>query len=161
MNNCHNHQHCIDDALLNAKVICEKSGARLTELRQQVLMLIWQNHKPLGAYTLMDMLAEQTQRQVAPPTVYRALDFLLNLKLIHRINSLNAYIGCVSPEAHQKSEGTDNQNINYFFICNKCHDTQEVIDQPLINKVIETANNLEFSSQQQWLEVTGLCHQCQ
>ncbi|MGH1485535.1 MAG: Fur family transcriptional regulator [Cellvibrionaceae bacterium] len=161
MTDCHNHQSCIDDALVAAQTICKEHGARLTELRQQVFLLIWQSHKPLGAYALMDMLAEESQRRVAPPTVYRALEFLLSLGLVHRINSLNAYIGCSSPEAHQKPSTVVNQGINYFFICNQCHDTKEVIDAALAKKITAAGQKLHFSAQQQWLEVTGLCQQCQ
>jgi Fur family zinc uptake transcriptional regulator len=154
MTDSHNHQACIDNALLTAERICEERDARLTQLRRQVLRLVWQSHKPLGAYTLMDMLAEAAQRRVAPPTVYRALDFLLDLGLIHRINSLNAYIGCTSPAAHSGSP------TNYFFICSQCHNTQEVIDDQLSQDIIKAGHALAFSSQQQWLEVTGLCKQC-
>jgi Fur family zinc uptake transcriptional regulator len=157
MNDCHDHQHCIDDALQVAHRICKQQDVRLTSLREQVLLLIWQNHKPLGAYTLMDMLAESAQRRVAPPTVYRALEFLLALKLIHRINSLNAYIGCTSPQAHQ----TAGQQTNYFLICNQCHDTREIIDPSLAEKIVAVGATDGFSPQQQWLEVTGLCQQCQ
>lgn len=158
MTDCHNHQHCIDDALANAKIICQQHNAKLTSLRQQVLLLIWQNHKPLGAYALIDMLAEIEQRRIAPPTVYRALEFLLELGLIHRINSLNAYIGCVNPQSHQKEQ----QNAtNYFFICSQCHDTQEVINANLADAIADAGRTLDFASQQQWLEVTGLCKQCQ
>ena len=71
----HDHKHCIQEALDQAVLLCEQRGVRLTAIRKQVLELIWQNHKPLGAYDLLDMLSSDQQR-VAPPTVYRALDFL-------------------------------------------------------------------------------------
>ncbi len=161
MNDCHNHQTCIDDALSAAKAICEKHGAKLTALREQVLLLIWESHKPLRAYALMDMLSEKSQRRIAPPTVYRALEFLLDLGLIHRINSLNAYIGCTSPHSHQSSSQHSNQQSNYFFICSECHNTQEVIDSSLSVQIDKAAKEINFSSKQQWLEVTGLCKQCQ
>jgi len=153
----HNHQHCIDGALATAETICQEQGARLTPLRKQVLLLIWQSHKPLGAYTLIDMLAESEQRRVAPPTVYRALEFLLELELIHRINSLNAYIGCVSPQSHHGSSSTA---ANYFFICSQCHNSQEVIDTALGKAISNAGQPFDFVSQQQWLEVTGLCRDC-
>lgn len=155
---CHNHQHCIDDALANAQLICQAQGAKLTQLRRQVLLLIWQSHKPLGAYTLIDMLAASEQRRIAPPTVYRALEFLLELGLIHRINSLNAYIGCSNPQSHLDSQ---HASTNYFFICSRCHNSQEMMNPALSNTIINAGKEIDFLPQQQWLEVTGLCPQCQ
>ncbi len=157
MSNCHNHQHCIDDALIAAQSICKQQNAKLTELREQVLLLIWKNHKPLGAYTLIEQLSEQTQRRIAPPTVYRTLEFLLDLGLIHRINSLNAYIGCTHPHSHQ---GNKVHQHNYFLICKKCHHTQELIDKDLSNKIQSLSQNFNFTAQDQWLEITGLCQEC-
>ncbi|MFT6388822.1 MAG: Fur family zinc uptake transcriptional regulator [Cellvibrionaceae bacterium] len=154
---CHDHEHCISDALETAQAICQEQGAKLTQLRKQVLLLIWQNHKPLGAYTLIDMLAQSEQRRVAPPTVYRALEFLLELGLIHRINSLNAYIGCTNPQLHQDQAQA---STNYFFICSQCNDSQEIISPLLANNIRGACEDIDFLPQQQWLEVTGLCKQC-
>jgi len=148
----HNHQHCIDTALSCAQQVCKEHNARLTTLRQQVLLLIWQNHRPLGAYDLMAMLAQETGRQIAPPTVYRALDFLLSLGLIHRIHSLNAYIGCPNPS---------HQHQSYFFICAKCHHTVESNDQRLATTIADVGVATGFSMTQAFLEVLGLCSQCQ
>lgn len=157
MNDCHNHQICIDDALANAKTICNEKGAKLTDLRKQVLLLIWQSHKALGAYTLIDMLAKSQQRRIAPPTVYRALEFLLECQLIHRINSINAYTGCVNPASHQIKGGGES---NYFLICNQCHDTQEVISKKIHQVIDKATEDFHFQAKQQWLEVTGLCKEC-
>jgi Fur family zinc uptake transcriptional regulator len=160
MSNCHNHQHCIDGALAAAQLICDQQNAKLTKLRQQVLLLIWENHKPLGAYTLIDQLAEKTQRRIAPPTVYRTLEFLLELGLIHRINSLNAYIGCTQPHMHQNQSDQLIDEHNYFLICQKCHDTQEILDASLSKKIEMVSLSYKFTPQQQWLEITGLCEEC-
>lgn len=157
MSNCHDHQHCIDDALIAAQTICKQQNAKLTELREQVLLLIWKNHKPLGAYALIEQLSEQTQRRIAPPTIYRTLEFLLDLGLIHRINSLNAYIGCTHPHSHQ---GDQAHQHNYFLICKKCHYTQELIDKELSHKIQSLSQTFNFTAQDQWLEITGLCRDC-
>lgn len=152
MNTCHNHQHCIDDALESARTICAKKGVRLTPLREQVLSLVWQSHKILGAYDLISMLTEISERRVAPPTIYRALDFLLDIGMIHRINSLNAYIGCPSPSTKHPS---------YFLICTQCQTASEC-HQPSLNQQIEDIGTSEgFMIQKQWLEVLGICHACQ
>lgn len=147
----HDHDHCISDALAAARQLCLGRGVRLTDLRLQVLELIWQNHKPLGAYTLMEMLAKANTRRVAPPTVYRALDFLLEQGLIHRINVLNAFIGCPSP-------GTKHQS--HFLICHACGIAIE-LDQPALSQqIISVAEDAGFVVESQSLEVSGLCANC-
>jgi Fur family zinc uptake transcriptional regulator len=157
MSSCHDHQACIDEALQSAREICAQADARFTDLREQVFLLIWQSHKPLGAYVIMDKLAELSKRRIAPPTVYRALEFLLDLKLIHRINSLNAYIGCTNPKSHQSSA----LKTNYFLICSECHDTQEIISPLISDSISQASSEPGFVAQKIWLEVTGLCKQCQ
>lgn len=148
----HDHDHCIHDALSDARELCASRGVRLTDLRLQVLELIWQSHKPLGAYSLMEMLAKASTRRVAPPTVYRALDFLLEQGLIHRINALNAFIGCPSPR---------HQHQSYFLICHECNNALE-LDNPSLSSAIEdSAKAVGFAVQNQFLEVMGLCGQCQ
>ncbi|MDX2494940.1 MAG: hypothetical protein QNK27_08275, partial [Desulfuromusa sp.] len=92
----HDHQCCLDGAMANAELLCQQRGKRFTSIRRRVFELIWQQHKPIGAYEVLEGL--QQDGRAAPPTVYRALDFLLDLGLVHRINSLNAYVGCIHPE---------------------------------------------------------------
>lgn len=152
MTSCHNHQHCIEDALKQAHAICVDAKVRLTPLREQVLTLIWQNHKPLGAYDVIDMLAKVSERRIAPPTVYRALDFLLDIGIIHRINSLNAYIGCPSPADKHPS---------YFLICTQCHGASESNDPQLRAHVDQLGENAGFMIEKQWLEILGICRNCQ
>jgi len=148
----HNHHHCIDDAIQSARQLCDERGVRLTSLREQVLELVWQSHKPLGAYTLMDMLAQASTRRVAPPTVYRALDFLLEEGLIHRINSLNAFIGCPSPSQKHQS---------HFLICQKCNVAVELDNLPLNQSILDAATNAGFTLASHSVEINGLCPSCQ
>lgn len=148
----HNHGHCISDAMTAARHLCDERGVRLTSLREQVLELIWQSHQPLGAYTLMDMLAKVSIRKVAPPTVYRTLDFLLEEGLIHRINSLNAFIGCPSPgEKHQ----------SHFLICQNCKVAVELDNPQLQQSVVDAAAESGFSVASHNIEINGLCPSCQ
>ena len=86
----HDHGRCINAALSRAEELCTASKARLTPTRKSVLQLLWQSHQPLGAYQLQDQLSVLTGKSIAPPTIYRAIEFLLGLGLIHRIASLNA-----------------------------------------------------------------------
>lgn len=153
---CNDHQHCIDEAIAKAKQVCQARQARLTPQRLEVLKLIWRSHRPLGAYDLMDQLSAGADKRVAPPTVYRALDFLLEQGLIHRINSLNAFIGCPNPDAHQ-----ERQQAHYFLICEQCQQTEEIIEDTLNQHILDATTKQKFKPRQQWLEVNGLCHQCQ
>lgn len=147
----HNHSHCVTDALGAARQLCADRGARLTPLRQQVLELIWQNHKPLGAYLLMDMLATASTRRVAPPTVYRALDFLLEQGLIHRINGLNAFIGCPSPGKKHQS---------HFLICRLCGVAVELDASALTQNIQSAARSAGFSVESHSVEIMGICPSC-
>jgi len=148
----HNHQHCIETALAQARLRCKAQGARLTSQREQVFTLIWQSHKPLGAYTLMDMLAAESTKRVAPPTVYRALDFLLEYQLIHRIHSLNAFIGCTHPDDHHG---------NSFMICEDCGIAIEFASDQQDQNMLHMAEMFGFTVKSQSIEVVGCCQQCQ
>ena len=147
----HDHQQCVDHALSAAEQVCEREGVRFTALRRRVLELVWQSHKPLGAYDILETLSRDDGRRAAPPTVYRALDFLLDNGLIHRIASLNAFIGCTSPEHSHQGQ---------FLICRECRVTVE-LDQSAIHQAIEqSAQTEDFAVEAETVEVLGLCRQC-
>jgi Fur family zinc uptake transcriptional regulator len=147
----HDHTHCISDAIAAAHALCAERSVRLTPLRQQVLELIWESHKPLGAYQLMDMLALASTRRVAPPTVYRALDFLLEQGLVHRINGLNAFIGCPAPGKKHQS---------HFLICRHCGVAVELNAAALTMNIQLAARNAGFSVESHSVEVMGACPAC-
>lgn len=148
----HDHSHCVASALAEAESLCAKQGTRLTALRKRVLELVWASHKPLGAYDILAVLSEEDGRRAAPPTVYRALDFLLENGLVHRIASLNAFVGCVHPgELHQ----------GQFLICKVCHTAIE-LELPSISEAIASgASAVGFAVENQTVEVVGLCARCQ
>ena len=95
----HDHRHCIDSALCTARNLCNAQGERLTSLRENVLKALWQSHKAQGAYDILHSLNSHSKKKLAPLSVYRALDFLVSTGLAHRIESLNAYIGCPHPQS--------------------------------------------------------------
>jgi Fur family zinc uptake transcriptional regulator len=131
--------------------LCTRQGLRLTALRRRVLELVWQSHKPLGAYDILAVLSEQDGRRAAPPTVYRALDFLLENGLVHRIASLNAFIGCSHPKhAHQ----------GQFLICRECHVAIELEQDSISDAIINSAKGVGFSVETQTVEIVGLCANC-
>nr|WP_283777633.1 Fur family transcriptional regulator [Sansalvadorimonas sp. 2012CJ34-2] len=135
-----------------AAAICERNGQRLTDLRKTVLRLVWDSHKPVGAYDILAMLSKGQDRPAAPPTVYRALDFLLEQRLIHRIASRNAYIGCNSPE--HPHDGT-------FLICERCKTTRELGNQEHAKLLRSLADATGFKTNQTLIEISGLCPACQ
>ncbi len=152
---CHSHDHhneCITQALELAEEVCAQRGVRLTPLRKRVLELVWQSHKPLGAYDILEMLSREDDRRAAPPTVYRGLDFLLENGLIHRLASLNAYIGCSHPEvAHE----------GYFMICQQCSNAYELAQHTAIDAAIaQEALLMGFAVQTQTVEILGTCAAC-
>lgn len=147
----HDHSHCVNHALAEAESICTRQGLRLTTLRKRVLELVWASHKPLGAYDILGVLSDEDGRRAAPPTVYRALDFLLENGLVHRIASLNAFVGCSHPEhAHQ----------GQFLICRGCHAAIELEQATISDAIISSAAGVGFAVESQTVEVVGLCAGC-
>ena len=125
-------------------------GLRLTPLRHQVLDLIARARKPVKAYDLLDALRD-THAGAAPPTVYRALDFLLENSFIHKLESINAYVSCHHPEeAHQVP----------FLICDVCASAVEICDDNVAQILGEQAREHGFKPRAQTLEVHGVCAEC-
>lgn len=146
----HNHQHCIEQALKTARTLCRSRGQRLTPIRELVLKLVWQNHQPMGAYELLPALSDAGFNS-APPTVYRALEFLQEQGFVHRIATLNAYMGCPHPESPHRSG---------FLICRGCRRTVE-LNTCDVHAVLESsASALGFEIEQEMIEVVGLCPDC-
>lgn len=145
----HDHQGCISSALEKAEFLCQQHQQRFTAIRRRVLELVWRQHKPIGAYEVLELL--QRDARTAPPTVYRALDFLQTLGLVHRIASLNAYVGCAAP-----GKPHDGQ----FLICESCNSLAE-LDVPTITCAIEeSAASSGFEPRRHTVEIMGLCPNC-
>ncbi len=119
-------------------------------MRRDVLELVWRGHEPIGAYDLLDALRTK-HPGAAPPTVYRALDFLIGQGLVHRIESLNAYVGCNRPEHSHASQ---------FLICESCGATAELNDPAIEAAVQRRAAALGFEVGRQTIEARGLCPRC-
>ncbi|MCM8857834.1 MAG: transcriptional repressor [Candidatus Thiodiazotropha sp.] len=146
----HDHQTCVTHALQEAEDFCLQQGLRLTELRHRVLELIWANHQPVGAYDLLEQLTHEG-RKAAPPTIYRSLDFLLENGLIHRITSLNAYVGCNHPGLNHAAQ---------FFICEACGQAAELDDAKIESVIARDAKRLGFTVEKRTVEVAGICAHC-
>ena len=146
----HAHRHDAGAFVGAVESACESRGLRLTPLRLRVLELIAAEEKPVKAYDLLDRLREE-HGNAAPPTVYRALDFLLEHRFIHKLESINAFVGCHHPdEAHQVP----------FLICDGCSSAAELCDERVARLLGEQAREHGFTPRAQTIEVHGLCKAC-
>ena len=150
MSACKNHKISIDKALKKAEVICNKKGVKLTKLRQKVLTLILKNHGYVKAYDLLNDL-KKNDASAKPPTVYRSLDFLMEHGFIHKIQSLNAFVGCSHPDEHEDC---------YFLICKECKNIEECCSNKVKKVLTSTSGKNNFSPNQVTLEITGICQDC-
>jgi Fur family zinc uptake transcriptional regulator len=130
--------------------VCAEQGGRLTPQRLRILELVWREHKPVGAYELLEQL-RQAGVKAAPPTVYRALEFLLAHGLIHRIESLNAFTGCTAP-------GTPHHG--QFLVCSRCQQVTEMDEAAISGQLDASARRLGFKIEHQTVEISGLCPNC-
>jgi Fur family zinc uptake transcriptional regulator len=146
----HDHLRCVADAMADAARLCRTRGARLTPLRSRVLEIVWQQHKPLGAYGILAVLAAEG-RSAAPPTVYRALEFLQEQGLVHRLSSLNAFVGCSRP-GHADS--------GQFLICRSCGNAAEINDGGVERAITRSAASQGFSVHTHTVEISGVCPDC-
>ncbi|MCX7932397.1 MAG: transcriptional repressor [Rhodovarius sp.] len=137
-------------ALARAEALCAARGVQLTPLRRQVLALVLEAEQPIGAYALLERLRER-RGPAAPPTVYRALDFLLEQGLVHRIERLNAFTACAGPgQAHQ----------HQFLICRGCGTAAEISDAEVAAALAQAASRAGFRAQRMTVEIEGLCAAC-
>ena len=146
----HKHQDCLKAAIVAAKSHCDAVGISLTPIRQRVLELIWQDHEPVKAYDILDKL-KQSKSSSAPPTVYRALEFLQDEGLVHKIESLNAYIGCGNPRNTHKGQ---------FFICHDCGFVAELDDDEIRRLFQKKAKRFGFEINDEIVEIKGYCQEC-
>lgn len=153
---CIDPNHHVHDAaafVAAVEVACQERGLRLTPIRARVLGLIAEGGKPFKAYDLLDRVRQgEGVGASAPPTVYRALDFLLANGFIHKLESINAFVACHHPSTAQHSVP--------FLICNRCHSAVELEDRHVVAALDERARALGFVPQAQTLEVHGLCARC-
>jgi Fur family zinc uptake transcriptional regulator len=148
----------VEEALDRAAASCQARGAQLTELRRQVLRLVLASPHPVGAYALLDQL-RAARPGAAPPTVYRALDFLQEQGLVHRVERLNAFVGCAGPEPHAHC-GHGHDHPHQFLICGRCGATTEICDEGVAEAVAAAAGAIGFAPIRTTVEVEGICASC-
>jgi Fur family zinc uptake transcriptional regulator len=137
--------------LVKAKSYCEVKGARLTPLRERVYEILLNQESAIGAYDLLDEL-RKTEDNAKPPTVYRALDFFLDLGLVHKVESTNAFMAC-----HHFGCSHPVQ----FLICDTCGDVQEIQSAGVKETLEAQAEQNDFMIVRQTIEAHGVCQKCQ
>ena len=130
---------------------CLRQGAQLTPLRRRVLEIFSGSAAPLGAYAILEELSRREGKHVAPPTVYRTLDFLIEHGFVHKIESLNAYAPC---------EHLDHAHHGMLLICESCGRSEEIEDSDVTRAIAETAATAGFTLRRVMLEAQGLCRRC-
>lgn len=148
----------VEEQLASAERACARRGAQLTELRRQVLRLILESDAPIGAYALLDRL-KADRPGAAPPTIYRALDFLQDQGLVHKVERLNAYVGCTDT-GHDHAHAGDHAHPHQFLICRSCGATVELTDHAVAHAVAAAAARAGFTAAKATVEIEGTCARC-
>ncbi|WP_411727275.1 transcriptional repressor [Methyloglobulus sp.] len=146
----HDHKKCVSEALGVAEHLCVVRGVQLTPIRHQVLGLIWDSHKAVKAYDLLDRI-KPLQNAAKPATIYRALDFLIEQGLIHRVESLNAFVGCsCSGQQHEQ----------LLLICKHCNEVEERPATEVMQALSHELDQAGFSVHAKAIEAHGICIKC-
>jgi Fur family transcriptional regulator, zinc uptake regulator len=146
----HDHDNCASAALAHAEELCAARAQRLTPMRRHVLEALLVSHRPLGAYEIMERLADQGRP--APITIYRALDFLRDHGLVHRIESRNAFVACVQHHA-------DSDPI-VFLICERCGAVGEAPGGAVAETLKTSCRSAGFAPKSPVIEIAGICAHC-
>ena len=133
------------------EVACLREGFQLTSLRRRVLDIFSDSVAPLGAYAILEELSRRDGKQIAPPTVYRTLDFFLEHGFVHKIESLNAYAPC---------EHLDHAHHGMLLICEACGRSEEIEDAEVMRAIAGSAAAAGFTPQRVMIEAQGLCRRC-
>lgn len=155
----HDHSRCCGQASLTpeqrifeAEAVCLKRGTRLTEQRRSVLEVLIAADRALGAYDLIDRIAAKSNKRIAPITIYRALEFLVDNGLVHRIESQNAYLAC------HGGHGAHPQAV--FMICEACGKVAEALSDDLETAISQLASSSGFRPKGRVIELIGCCETC-
>ncbi|KEJ90159.1 Fur family transcriptional regulator [Sulfitobacter donghicola DSW-25 = KCTC 12864 = JCM 14565] len=147
---CQSHDNCMTTMLAEAQKHCSENGLRLTPVRRRTLEILLADHRAMGAYDVLSILAQEGLGS-QPPVAYRALDFLVKAGFAHKIEALNAYTACVHP-GHDHAPA--------FLICRKCQTIAEAETAPAKGRLGEAALAAGFVIERTVVEATGLCSNC-
>jgi len=133
-----------------AQALCESRGRRLTPIRRKVLEILLRQHRSVKAYELLELI-RNVQPGAAPPTVYRALDFLVEEGLVHRLDAINAWTAChdAGGEPH-----------DLLVMCTRCGAVAELSDPALTRRLADTVARAGFRLSDHETELRALCSGC-
>jgi Fur family zinc uptake transcriptional regulator len=146
----HDHTNCQHSTLSQAEALAEAKGLRLTPVRRRTLEILLAEHRAMGAYEVLDVLKSEGFG-AQPPVAYRALDFLVEHGLAHKVRRLNAFTACTNPGAAHRP---------MFLICRACDTVAEAASEPVQAAVSDAAQALDFTVERVNVEVLGLCPAC-
>lgn len=147
----HDHAACVQAILAAGERVCAGHGARLTAGRRRILEIVAGRHGAIGAYEIIEALA-QAGRRPAPMTVYRALAFLIEHGLVHRLASRNAFVACRHPGRAHAAQ---------FLMCRGCGAVGEIADDGLAAAIVARAEGEGFVARAPLIEIEGLCRHCE
>jgi Fur family zinc uptake transcriptional regulator len=130
---------------------CLSRGLQLTPLRRRVLSILSDSGEPLGAYAIIDRLSKLEGKPIAPPTVYRTLEFFEGHGFLHKIESRNVFVPCEHP---------GHVHAGVLLLCDSCGRSQEREDSELVGALRKAAEQAGVELTPQMLEAHGRCHAC-
>ena len=145
----HDHDACFGDAIQEIEKYCHEKNLQFTPLRRKVFEFLLRDHKPLGAYEILDLLREEGFAST-PPIAYRVLDFLIKQGFVHKIQRLNAFVACSHPGSSHSPA---------FMICRKCEKVAE-IDEKASGIELKETSPLDFRIEETIVEMRGICTSC-
>ncbi|TMV15074.1 Fur family transcriptional regulator [Arenibacterium halophilum] len=146
----HDHAACISDTMRAVEAACAQNRWQLTPIRRRVLEILLAEHRALGAYDILEVLASEGQ-PAQPPVAYRALDFLVRHGFAHRIERLNAFAACTAP---------DHDHVPAFLICRDCKTVAESTTELSQGRLGQAARDSDFTIERVVVEAEGLCPRC-
>lgn len=148
----HDHEPCLTDTVARAEAAFDRQGVRLTPLRRAVLEEVASSHTAVGAYEVLDRMATRQGRRLAPISIYRALDALVDVGVVHRLESRNAFFACHAAHAGEREQ--------IVLACSRCGTVAEVPGPDLFRSISQAAGRDGFQAQTTLVEVIGLCMAC-
>jgi Fur family zinc uptake transcriptional regulator len=136
--------------LEGAETLCRVRGGRLTPQRQAVLMKLLEAGRPVTAYELLDLVRPE-DAAITPASIYRSLDFLVEVGLVHRLDSTRSFVACDHP---------DHPHAGQFLICRECGTVVETEDKRIARATVDLGQRHGFTLDRRTVELTGVCGAC-
>ena len=129
------------------------NAQNLTKNQSLVMNALSNAHAPLSAYMILDKLRDDGFR--APLQVYRALEKLVEYGLVHRLESINAFVACTCPHDHEHDHG-----VTAFTICEGCGQVTEFHDEAIEQRLSTLTRAQNFKTEKTTIEIRGHCQSC-